>query len=266
MTLPKLRLAVLGVGGSGKTTITTHSAYWLAKTGFSTVWFDFDPQGSMELFGGVGQPPPEQTVSQVLKDNFDGNYPLVSVWEKYLKDKIRACRGNLDLVESGDELVMHDRGAYLIADRLEDFPLACDAVLFDCPATLGPLCRLAVSASTHILIVTEPEPKGIKGTVEFIKWIYGTFKRLRLRPQPEILGFVINKVNTDWAIHRKNVPILQEELQKAKIHCFDPIRMTPEFKNATENGLPLHIHRPRHRACKDFKPIFDQLIAILKNE
>ncbi|MBP0018855.1 MAG: hypothetical protein J7647_15065 [Cyanobacteria bacterium SBLK] len=42
MTLPKLRLAVLGVGGSGKTTITTHSAYWLAKTGFSTVWFDFD--------------------------------------------------------------------------------------------------------------------------------------------------------------------------------------------------------------------------------
>lgn len=262
MSIVQIRLAILSnVGGSGKTTVATHLAYLLGVKGYSVALIDLDPQGSVSLFCGLPRPRPEQTVAAVLDESFKGNWPVITLWPDST-DKVVACQGEMGLLKSQNELVLHERGAYLLADRLQDHPLPQDIVIFDCPATLGPLPQIALSASTHLLVPTQVEPKSIDGSAKLLEWFYGNVRRLRLKPEPQIVGFVPNQYDQRLAIHRNILEQLVPLLKKLKIHCLPAIRFSSEFKNASSKGLPLHIYRPNHPACQDFQPIVEKFIQV----
>lgn len=265
-TKMQVRLALLSnAGGSGKTTLATHLAYLLGAKGFSVALIDLDPQGSISLFCGLERPKSDQTIAAVLQDDFQGNWPLVSLWQERL-EKVEACQGEMGLVRTINELVLHERGAYLLGDRLTDHPLPHNLVIFDCPATLGPLPLIAVSASTHLIIPVQVEPKSADGAGKLLEWLYYTERRLRLKPEPQIIGFIPSQYDRTIAIHRNILTQLVPQLSKLKIHCFKPIRFSTEFKNASSKGLPLHLYRPKHPACADFEPIVVQLTELLKRE
>ncbi|BBD70029.1 cobyrinic acid a,c-diamide synthase (plasmid) [Nostoc commune HK-02] len=127
----QIRLAVISnAGGSGKTTLSVHLAYDLAKRKYNVALLDLDPQGSLTLFCGLNPPEPEQTLAGVLKDQFDGVWPLTPCWSQYTNNVV-VCQGGMVLTQTADELVLHKRGAYLLADCLTDYPLAQDVVIFD---------------------------------------------------------------------------------------------------------------------------------------
>lgn len=262
----QVRLALLSnAGGSGKTTLATHLTYLLGAKGFSVALIDLDPQGSVSLFCGLPRPKSDQTIAAVLQDDFQGNWPLVPIWEEHL-EKVVACQGEMGLVKTINELVLHERGAYLLGDRLTDYPLPHDLVILDCPATLGPLPLIALSACTHLLIPMQVEPKSADGAGKLLEWCYHTFRRLRLKPEPTIIGMAPNQYDQRLAIHRNILAALVPQLSKLNIECFPPIRFSSEFKNASALGLPLHLHRKSHPACKDFNPIVARLTELLKKE
>jgi chromosome partitioning protein len=262
----QVRLALLSnAGGSGKTTIAAHLAYLMGAKGFSVALLDLDPQGSVSLFCGLSRPKSDQTIAIVLKDDFQGEWPLVPLWSDHL-EKVVGCQGEMGLVKTINELVLHERGAYLLSDRLMDYPLPYDLIIFDCPATLGPLPLIAVSASTHLLIPVQVEPKSADGAGKLLEWFYHTFRRLRLNPEPKMMGIVPNQYDHRLAIHRNILEQLEPQLSKLKIKCFQPIRFSSEFKNASALGLPLHLHRPKHPACADFAPIVALLSEMLQKE
>ena len=255
------RLALLSnAGGSGKTTLATHLAYTLGSKGLSVLIIDLDPQGSVSLFCGLDDPEEDQTLSAVLRDDFDGNWPFISLWSDRVKN-VQAIRGDLNLVQSQNELVLNARGAYLLADRLQDFPVEHDVIIFDCPATLGALPQIAISASTHLLVPLQVEPKSTSGAGKLLEWFYATVRQLRLNPEPELLGIVPNQYDQRIAIHRNILEELTPQLDALGINCFSPIRFSSEFKNASARGLPLHSVRPGHSACKDFAPITDAILS-----
>lgn len=261
-----MRLAILSnAGGSGKTTLASHLAYLLAKKGYSVALLDLDPQGSVSLFCGLPRPFGNQTIATVLSDEFSGNWPLMPLWQESVNNVV-ACQGELTLVKTISELTHHPRGAYLLSDRLLDYPLSQEIVIFDCPATLGPLSTIAISASTHILIPIQVEPKSIDGSAKLLEWIYHTCGLLRLNPFPLIVGVVPNQYDQRVAIHRNILEQINPLLQQLKIHCFEPIRYSSEFKNASSKGLPIHLYRPAHAAGKDFYPIIKSLISQLAKE
>jgi chromosome partitioning protein len=252
-------------GGSGKTTLAVHLAYLLGALGFSVALIDLDPQGSVSLFCGLERPKSDRTVAAVLREDFRGDWPLVPLWPEHLK-KVEAVQGEMGLVKTINELVMHERGAYLLGDRLQDYPLNHDLIIFDCPATLGPLPLIALSACTHLIIPVQVEPKSADGAGKLLEWLYHTFRRLRLNPEPQIVGFVPSQYEQRLAIHRNVLEQLVPQLTKLEIQCFQPIRFSSEFKNASALGLPLHLYRPNHPACADFKPIVAQLTQLLAKE
>lgn len=260
------RLALLSnAGGSGKTTIAAHLAYLLGKKGFSVALIDLDPQGSVTLFCGLNRPKTDQTLAAVLREDFSGDWPTVPLWSDHV-EKVVAIQGEMGLIKTINELVLHERGAYLLSDRLADYPLPYDLIIFDCPATLGPLPLIAVSACTHLLIPIQVEPKSADGAGKLLEWFYHTFRRLRLDPEPKILGIVPNQYDQRLAIHRNLSEQLIPQLEKLKIDCFKPIRFSSEFKNASAMGLPLHLHRPRHPAAADFNPIVQRLCQVLEGQ
>lgn len=262
----QVRLALLSnAGGSGKTTIAAHLAYLMGAKGFSVALLDLDPQGSVSLFCGLTRPKTDQTIAAVLRDDFQGDWPLVPLWSEHL-DKVEACQGEMGLVKTINELVLHERGAYLLSDRLADYPLPHDLVIFDCPATLGPLPLIAVSASTHLMVPIQVEPKSADGAGKLLEWFYHTFRRLRLKPEPQIAGIIPNQYDQRVAIHRNILCQLEPQLSKLNINCFKPVRFSSEFKNASARGLPLHLHRPKHPACADFDPIVTLLSEVLEKK
>ncbi|MHC5763159.1 ParA family protein, partial [Nostoc sp.] len=85
----QIRLAVISnAGGSGKTTLSVHLAYDLAKRKYNVALLDLDPQGSLTLFCGLNPPEPEQTLAGVLKDQFDGVWPLTPCWSQYTNNVV----------------------------------------------------------------------------------------------------------------------------------------------------------------------------------
>lgn len=264
----QLRLSILSnAGGSGKTTLAVHLAYLLARKKLSVALMDLDPQGSVSLFCGLPQPNYNQTIGSALAEKkFSGDWPLVELWKNHNVKRVHACQGELALVDISGDLARHPRGAYLLSDMLTDYPLPQDVILFDCPATLGTLPLAAISASTHILIPIQLEPKSTGGASSLLKWLYDQFTILRLHPQPKILGVIPNQFDHRLAIHRNILEELVPLLESMNIQCFEPIRFSSEFKNSSAVGLPLHLYRSKHPACKDFTPITDAVRTELKNK
>lgn len=259
----QIRLAVISnAGGSGKTTLSVHLAYQLAKRHFNVALMDLDPQGSLTLFCGLTPPEPEQTLAAVLQDNFNGNWPLTSCWKDHT-DKVVICQGGMVLTQTADELVVHKRGAYLLSDCLADYSLERDLIIFDCPATLGPLPLMALAASTHIVIPVQLEPKSIQGAAHLLEWYYFHCKHLRLNPQPKIVGFVPNQYDARRAAHRQILESLPQQLESMNIRAFPAIRDSAEFVNASGQGLPLHLYRPGHAACSDFNELASHLASLM---
>ena len=238
-----VRLAIISnAGGSGKSTLAVHLAYAVAQQKYKVALMDLDPQGSLTLFCGLSSPEPNETLSAVLKEDFKGNWPLISCW-KDKTDYVSVCQGGMTLTQTADDLV-----------------------IFDCPATLGPLVLIALTACTHILVPVQVEPKSIQGAARLLEWYYFHCRYLRLQPYPEILGFVPNQYDKKRAAHRQILSALPQQLESMKIPIFGAVRESTEFVNASGVGFPLQIYRPAHPANKDFLPIVSNLVNLIKKE
>lgn len=255
-------------GGSGKTTLTVHLGFELARRGYSAALLDLDSNRSLALFCGLEDPAPELSMAAVLSDEFK-QWPLLPCWTgKTSKGKVDACLGGTFMVEVGKDLVTHPRGVDLLRYALtdEEFgqPLPHQLVLIDCPATLGIFNEIALAACTHILIPIKPSPKDENGASALLDWIAKEIRSLRLKPKPEILGVVLNQVG-DNANARSCVEELPKLLKKMGIHTFPPISRFITIENTTEHGLPIHLYRPGHSAISQFKPIATVIEALIKN-
>lgn len=252
-------------GGAGKTTTAIHIAYGVAQRGYSVVLVDLDPQGTFNVFVGLPRETPriEDTLAAVLSDSFKGDYPLHPVW----KDKINGVfvlQGGSSLYTASIEVNNDPRGPYILQDRLADYPLDVDLIIFDSGATLEPLPLLSLAASTHVLVTLQPEFKSMDGISKFFEWFYYRVNKLRLRPEPKLLGVLPVAKETGFAAHEAIVEALPAQLNQMGIHMFPEVRHSREFVNASGYGLPLGLWRPRHPACNDFKPVIDTIVKLLK--
>ncbi|BAY66634.1 chromosome partitioning ATPase ParA family protein (plasmid) [Calothrix brevissima NIES-22] len=252
-------------GGVGKTTLSVHLAYEMSRRGFSVAMIDLDPQRSLDVFCGLAPAEASKTLVEVLSKDFKGNWSLVPVWKDF-NINVEVCQGHPLLAEIANELVIRKRGEYALSDRLKSFPLPHNLIILDCPATLGMLNVNALAASTHILVPVQLEMKAISGSAELVEWCISTAEELHLDPRPPILGFVPSMYDESVAMHRQYLEQLPEIANQLHLKLYPKVRNSNEFKNASAHGLPLQGYRPKHPACKDFKPIADDLAALLKDK
>ena len=267
--MKQVRVAILSnAGGSGKTTTTVHVAYELGRRGISVVLFDLDPNQSLQLFTGV-DPGDSYTIADILPDlkNFDGHYPLIPCWTEHTDKVDLIPGGGQDLIRLSSELVINKRGAYLLADCLEDYPLSHQVYLYDCPATIGAMTSAALAAATHILVPIQSEPKAANGASLMLQWFYEEIDNLRLRPAPEILGVIINRHEQTWSYSREIEEGVPGKLAEQGIHTFSTVREYADFMNASSYGIPLQIYRPGHQkgsSTKGFAEIAEEISSLLK--
>lgn len=275
----QIRLAILSnAGGSGKTTTAVHLAYAIGSKGYKVALFELDSNGSLQTFAGIPSATPETSLSAVLKKGFEGNYPLIPLWTEHVSN-VRAIQGGPPLRESVVEINNSERKSQSLSDRLEDYPLDSDLIIFDTPASLDTMGLLALAACTHLLAPIKPEYKDTGSFIDLLNWYQEKVRELRLKPRPEFLGFVPSRVDIgDEAIHRnllgltkqgrRNQKIPQEEtlpyqIEQMGIRCFPPIRESSYYLWASGAGLPLHAYRTGCTFIKDFEPIVDAVVKLM---
>ena len=259
--------------------MAAHLAYAIGAKGYKVTIIELDQSGSLSIFAGLEKADADHSAAAVLSKDFNGGYPLISLWKDYLAT-VTAIQGGEALEQSIQEIYLSARRYYMLRDRLEDYPLESDLIILDTPASLEPMGLVALAASSHVLIPIKPEYKDTGGFAKFLSWYYKKIDELRLRPKPEILGFVPTRVDLHEIAAHRNILGLDKEgkprtdidlsetlpvhIQEMGIHCFPHIKKSNFYLSASGAGLPLHLYRPKCAALKDLNPIVKQVIKLME--
>jgi chromosome partitioning protein len=173
-------------GGVGKTTVTLGLASAAAAAGRRVLVVDADPQAASTWV--LGHDPVELSAS--VADLLDGDTSAATVRASVVAS---AWSEQVDVLPASPRLQEYERGSTKRLRRaLERVADDYDAVLIDCPPSLGTLTRSALTAARHALIVVEPSSlglRGIGGVADAVDDVWDA-----TNPELELAGVVLNRV------------------------------------------------------------------------
>ncbi len=234
-------------GGVGKTTTALNCAFAFARRGTRTLLVDTDPQGAIGLsLDGVSERP--------------GLAGSIGNGEGFLSGVIKTRLPELQILPMGtvdsldvDEFSRGARESDLLHHIIDRSQQEYDTVIFDTPAGLGGMTRLALEAADNVIAVAQCEPLALRSLPRLLELL------AQLRESGgscSLLGVVCNmssfrdpvvlaSLEELWALYRDRV--------------FDTaIPRDATFLQASRAGVPLGLLSRRPPAVA---AVFDSLAA-----
>jgi len=166
-------------GGVGKTTVTLGLASAAAAAGRRVLVVDLDPQASSTwVLGHDGGGP---NVTDVMAGSGLDRAIVASAWG----DGIDVVPGGSGAIKPTGARRLRDSLAALAADRY-------DALLLDCPPTLGGPTVSALTAARHALIVVDPSALGLRGIGGVADAVDDAWQDAN--PDLDLCGVVVNRM------------------------------------------------------------------------
>jgi chromosome partitioning protein len=152
-------------GGVAKTTTTLSIAAALAERGQAVLVVDLDPQADLTFSLGYDPDSLDPTVHDVLV----GRAPLPKTILQHAEMDVAPA--NIDL--AGAEVVLLTRTGreYILRAELDSLRNSYDAILIDCPPSLGVLTLNALTAADEALIPVQCETLSHRGVSQLLETI-----------------------------------------------------------------------------------------------
>lgn len=233
-------------GGVGKTTVTLGLASAAAAAGRRVLVVDLDPQAASSWVLGIdpGGPAVADALTHGKVRRPDVERSIVrSPWA----DTIDVLAGSPAL--QGLEVGGVKRLRKVLATVEPDY----EAVLIDCPPSLGNLTRSALIASRHALIVVEPSSlglRGIGGVADVIDEVWDAHN-----PDLELGGVILNRVPGVSREAERRTAELARIVSREAIWS-PPIPQRVIFTEAVGARRPIHAFGSR---AGDTIAVFDSL-------
>jgi chromosome partitioning protein len=238
-------------GGVGKTTVTLGLASAAQAAGHRVLVVDLDPQGASTWVLGHDPAEIEVSTAEVLGRGTLGGSIVPSSWGDGV-DVVPAS-GRLQTREhgSGKEPAAKLRSALASLDGY-------DAVLIDCPPSLGNLTTNGLTAADHAVIVVEPAALGLRGigaVADLVDDVWDTHN-----PNLDLAGVVLNKVPGVSAEAERRAEELARIVGKRAV--WKPVVPQRVIVNqALGERMPVHAYGAR---ATDVSEAFDKLWAKLR--
>lgn len=146
-------------GGVGKTTSSVNLAAALARFKKKVLLIDMDPQGNATVSVGIEKDDLELSMLDVLTENIKLKNAILSTETKGL-DVVGA---NSDLTAAEVKLIDSEKGALKLNKALKKQKERYDAIIIDCPPTLGMLTLNALGAADGLLVPVQCEYFALEG-------------------------------------------------------------------------------------------------------
>ena len=188
-------------GGVGKTATTLGLASAIADRGGQVLVVDMDPQGNSTTGLGIvdleGKLTTYDLMSRPDNEGAAADAVVATEWEGV--DLIPANRDLAHIESDGaNDLIFRLDSAF---EGLDLSPY--DAVLFDCPPSLGKLLFAVLCASDGVIAVTEPTIDSVRG----VENLEETIRNVQKRPNPRLVFdkiVISRKRNTGEHAFREN--------------------------------------------------------------
>ena len=233
-------------GGTGKTTAVRTLTDIFRRLGLETLAVDLDPQGNLSDYFDV-PPDAEPTIADVLTGRAQAS-------EAITDDVIPA---NLQLAEA--ELALSGRmGRELTLKRaLRDLDRVYDAVVLDCPPSLGLLTVNALVAADHALLTAEAQYFAMQGVEQALEVI--ELARDNLNPDLSWMGVVLNLADMRTIHSREAYQSLAEAFGDKVFET--TIRQSIAYAESSERAVSILDYRPDLGA--DYIALAGELLARL---
>ena len=234
-------------GGVGKTTVTLGLTAAAAHAGAKVLLTDLDPQGAATWALGVDPASAERTVADVLDKYKIRKAISQSSWSELI-----------DVLPASRDLQDHEHGsAKRLRSTLHKVTDDYDAVLIDCPPSLGSLTRNALTAADHVVVVVEPSALGLRGIEAVVDVIDDVWEATN--PGLDLAGVIVNKVPAVSNEADRRLDQLRRMVGKKAV-------WTPMIPNRVIVNQAIGERRPIHdygARSADVAEVFDQLWAKL---
>ena len=169
-------------GGVGKTTVTLGLASAAAAAGQNVLVVDLDPQASSTWVLGIEPGEVPVSTAEVLGKTNPSEAIYESEWSPYIH-----------VMPASNRLQPREQGKpKRLREALEQVAPSYDAVLIDCPPSLGNLTTSGLTAADHAIIVVEPSAVGLRGitaVADVIDQVWDDHNG-----ELELAGVIVNKV------------------------------------------------------------------------
>ncbi|MBJ7329184.1 MAG: ParA family protein [Solirubrobacteraceae bacterium] len=172
-------------GGVGKTTVTLGIATALARRGTRTLLVDLDPQASSTKVLGIDTDERVTVADALLEPDRFGLAATVidTSWGFALAPAETALASREARRSTADEFVLRNQ-----LRGLDGY----DAVLLDCPPSLGVLTLNALAAASRLVVVTEPSFLALQGIQELMRT--RDLVAAHYNPELRLAGVIVNRV------------------------------------------------------------------------
>jgi chromosome partitioning protein len=238
-------------GGSGKTTTAVNVAAALGEAGRRVLLIDLDPQASASTWLGV------KDGGRGLLDVFTEGRALASLVQPTEAPGVDVIPSSAWLV-GVDKALAGEVGAETILRRaLDGLPQRWDAVVVDCPPSLGLLAVSALAGCPEVLVPVETRVMALAGLAALVQTVERV--RDRLNPGLRLAGLLACRFDTRTRLSQDIVSTLRERFAGDVFQTV--IRENVRLAEAPSFGKPITLYDPRSAGAEDYRSAAVELAA-----
>lgn len=239
-------------GGVGKTTTNVNLCAALALKGKNVLSIDIDPQGNSTSGFGIDKNNLENTIYDILIEDFDIN-KVIHTTEIENLDLIPA---NIQLAGAEIELTNTKYREKTLKEKMNLLDKNYDFIIIDCPPSLGLLSLNALTASHTVLIPIQCEYYSLEGVGQLIDTV--KLVKKNLNPKLDIEGVLLNmydgRTNLSAQVVEEVKKYFKNKVYKTVIPRNVRLAEAPSF------GQPIMLYDENSKGSEAYMKLSEEII------